>query len=547
MKNGKRSIAILICLIMCAALLAACGDKGNTATSPSTSNSPEVSSAVSDSPVNTPSTNTPQQDGSVKYADHLEIIMDSTVAPILNPLSAAGSGNTCNWSYRMMYDTLFEFNVEDGSYMPMLATSCETEDYQTFIVKLRDDVYFHSGDKFTADDVVYTAIQGRDAKGAPCYDYWVEIEEVKAIDDTTVEFKLFNANMDFQYGISLSYMAIVNGRSIEKDEIKGYWDGTGAYKIADFSMNDFVAFERNDDYWGELPITKTMTWRNVPEISTRAIMMQSGEGQLCFEVSEGDLTRFMADKDNYVVFPVTINNPTSLHLNQSFPLTNDPDFRMAIAHAIDKPEIALFAGGELAKTPPDDAVWGLYTKWRNTDIEVAEYNLEKAKEYLEKSSYKGETIELTTALTYNIKAAETLQEQLAKIGITITINQMDQPSFTSYTVWSDNKAHMSVWSNLLGAIPVAYRNNFYPGSVHNRSMLVDDELTELFDKVSSVYDEAERESIYKRMQEIVADHNNCIALFYRTNAVVAAKGVDGCRLYFNTLYDMRYTYQVLDS
>ena len=39
-----------------------------------------------------------------------------------------------------------------------------------------------------------------------------------------------------------------------EDPDKGVWIGTGPWKIVDFSSNDYVKLERNEDYFGEMPV-----------------------------------------------------------------------------------------------------------------------------------------------------------------------------------------------------------------------------------------------------------------------------------------------------
>src|SRR5215470_18471452 len=53
-------------------------------------------------------------------------------------------------------DTLVYRDPEDFKIKPQLAKSWKTPDDTTLEFELRDDVKFHNGDKFTADDVVYT-------------------------------------------------------------------------------------------------------------------------------------------------------------------------------------------------------------------------------------------------------------------------------------------------------------------------------------------------------------------------------------------------------
>jgi len=543
----KKAIAIVLGLVMCLSLLAACNNTtsdspGGSAPAPggSTNQTPGGSAPAPTTPgLEAP----PPEDPAVQFAEHIEVIIDATPISVLCPMAPAGTGMSTNWTYGMYYDTLVRYHETDG-IVPSLAHSWETSDSQTYTFHLRDDVYWHNGDKFTAHDVVYTWDAAVSSTGGfPCWDYWMRIESATALNDYTVQFVAKTVNVDFYYGMSLMYMGIVNERAINADPEKGWWIGTGAYKVVDFSSRDFVSLVRNDEYWGEIPITKSQNWRFIPEMTTRTIMIQNGEADICFELPEGDLDMFSNNPDFVFLLGGGLN-PFSLQLVQDVPIMRDPNFRQAVLHALDRDEVSLFANGALARFLTDGAVWGSTTPHRNTNIPLIQEDLAKAREFLDASSYNGEEIELTTALGYNIRAAEAVQQQLGRIGIKVAINQVDTAGFTSLTQWTDNKTQMVIWSNLLGASPFGFLNNFGPGAVHNRSKLVDDELGELLRNIPTITDEATRDAAWKRAQEIVFEYTTCIPLFHRSNAIVGRAGTGGLYLPASGLNDLRYLYIV---
>lgn len=533
---ARRIVVFIVILSLFAALLAGCG-------SSDTKTSPGDSTSQGSKPADTKPDASQKPEETKKYAEHIEAIGDSTPIAVINPFAAAGTGNSTNWVYGMIYDTLIKTD-EDGKVLPCLATSWETEDYKTYVFHLRDDVVWHNGEKFTANDVIYTWQKALSLGGGfPSWTYWNRIESATAIDDYTLELVAKDVNVDFYYGMGIMYMGIVNEKAVEADPEKGYWIGTGAYKIKDFSSKDFVAFERNDNYWGELPITKTQTWKFIPEMTTRTIMLQNGEADICFETSESDVSVF-SDNPDFKVHLVGNLNPFSLMLNQDDPLMADENFKNAVLYGLDREEIALFANGEVALQCPDGAVWQYGMRHRNTDIPLIKQDKEKAKEYLAASSYKGEEVVLTTAIDYNIRAAEAIQEQLAEIGIKISINQMDISGFTSATTWANNKTQMSIWCTLLGASPFGFINSFSKGGTHNRSKLQNAELQALLDKMYTIIDDNERDAAWKRAQEIVFEENCHIPLTYRYQAVIGRATVDGMVMPGNILYDLRYMYKL---
>ncbi len=70
--------------------------------------------------------------------------------------------------------------------------------------------------------------------------------------------------------------------------------GTGAYKITDFSSLDHVTFERTIITGAKKPITKTQTWRIVPEARPARLCCKPGQTDVIFAtLSESEVELFM--------------------------------------------------------------------------------------------------------------------------------------------------------------------------------------------------------------------------------------------------------------
>ena len=327
--------------------------------------------------------------------------------------------------------------------------------------------------------------------------------------------------------------------------MEGFWIGTGAYKIAEFSTSDYMKFERNEDYWGELPLTKTQTWKLVPEASARTVMLQNGSAQLG-GVTESDLAMFR-DDENYGIHTVIANNSMSLMLNMADPILGDLNFRKAVAHAINKDDIALFAMGSLGVPVTDGTIWGYETPYKNESIAPIMFDVDLAKEYLEASSYDGEEIELSI-MSSGDRLAQALQEQLGVIGIKIRINIMDVPSFMVYTSSTDNKAQMLTFFCMMSQNPVdTYRVNFYPLASNNKMNYNNSEVTELLDQAQSVLGEDAQKEFFYKMQEIVSADIPAIPLYWMVGAMVYAKGVGGVVTSASAHYDLRYLFMTIEG
>lgn len=478
----------------------------------------------------------------IVFADHIDCIIGDNVG-LINPHNPAGNGSSHNNTCRMIYDTLY-YNNPDGSSVPMLATGYDTDDYQTWIFHLRDDVFFHNGDKFTSKDVIFTWQHAKDAAGSIASSNWNYITEARAIDDYTVEFKTATPYGNLLFNIGISVSGIMNERAIEEDDVKGYYVGTGAYILDDFSPSDYIHFTRNENYWGELPPTKTQMWKLVTEASARTIMLQTGAAQIG-GVPEADLALFR-NNDNFRISTVLANNSLSLMFNLDDPLCSDLNFRMAVTYALKTDEIAVFAMGSLGVPVDNATIWGYEVPFMNKNLPKVGYDLNKAKEYLAASVYNGETIEFTiTSGSENMAAA--IQDQLADAGITITINPMDIPSFMVYTSATENHAQLFSYFAMFSQNPVdTYRVNFYPGASNNRTHYNNPVITEMIEQSASILGEdAQREHYYK-MQEIVTADRPCVPMYWMPSALVYQANLGGFITSASAQYDYRYMYLIVD-
>lgn len=209
MKKTKRIISLVLCLTLGLALLAGCGAK---ITQSSPTNTPSASGPPASPPPVVAAPSTPPPD--VEFVDHLTMISE-TIA-VIDPFNPAFTSAWTGVVSHMMYDALFYYTL-DNTYEPALAKSYETDDAKTWKFYLRDDVYFHNGEKFTAADVVWTMETAKNSPGTLIYDIAKQIESFNVINDYELEIILSEVNIDFIFNISQPTASIVNQKAYEDD------------------------------------------------------------------------------------------------------------------------------------------------------------------------------------------------------------------------------------------------------------------------------------------------------------------------------------------
>jgi len=549
MKNGRRILALLIALLMCLVLFAACGD--NSTPTPSGgggSGTPSAPSPSSPAPASPPAEIAPPiappSEPDIRFADEIIAISDGFAVTAINPLFPGAAMPPVFWSYNMIYDRLLRTN-DNGEQEPYLATEWNTNDFITFDLKLRNDVYFHNGEKFTARDVVWTILSSKEAPGSPSNSIWAFVKEAIAVDDYNVKLILNDINVDFWWHITRTETGILNEKAVTADPERGSWVGTGAYVLTEFVPMSHWYFDRNDNYWGAPPITKRITLLHIPERTTRAMMLLNGEAQIVFNLPAEAVDQF-DDNPDFTVYIHMRNTPGPIYFNMSHPICGDWNFRMAVGSAINRGEITTAVGGRfLLPEYETGGLWGLFTEFRNLDIPVLPEDVEAAKAYLAASPYKGETISLTGASPDHVRACEVIQMQLARIGISTEINAVENTAVPG--LHAEGKLEILVTGMNFPMSATAIRPILYPNLPTNRTNHNNPTVTEMLDRVAREPNRAEREKIYREIQAIVAEDPPYFNIWWNVVPNVSVNGVGGFTQPGDNSYDLRYMYWQLDD
>ena len=552
MKKMKRITAILLVLVICIAISACGGNQtaapatDNGGVAPSSANTPSGSSAPASQtppPIITQAVPEPAP-VNARFADNVSVIITTQISAV-NLYSPGGSNAACQYVYYMIYDRLLEY-LGEGEYGPALATSYETSDYKTFTFKLRDDVLFTNGDKFTAEDVINTIQLGKDTQGVLANDYWRAVDTATVLDEYTVQIVLSDVSVDFLYTITMPSAGIVDKKAIDADEETGMWVGTGLFTIETLAPADYITLVRNDNYWGEPAVSPSVTFRYVSDVTARSIMLQNGEITMCLEVAPEDRFFFM-DNDDFYVLPCVNNNIWYISFNMTDSITGDYNFRRAVAHAINREEMMIASMGDQGIPEEVGTIYGYATEFRNNDIPLLPYDLDLAKEYLAKSGYNGEEIEISFSVELISNAVEMLVYQLSQIGVPAKINKMDSAALSNYTFGAVNQSQIVVSTCSPALTPINYSSIVGGGGGLNRAAYNNPTVNEMLDRAPSIIDVKEREAVYYQIQELVSEDLPYLSTFYRVSYFICAKGLGGMVVHNDLYHDFRYVFQTLEG
>ncbi len=253
----------------------------------------------------------------------------------------------------MFQDTLVALDWDGKTPIPYLAKSWTiSEDGRTYTFKLRDDVSFCSGKKFTADDVVYSFKRLKDPAIKGPYAWRAgNIKELRATDPYTVEYELEEPFSELLLQLTMFTNVIHNKESVEalgKDYgIKGA-DGTGPWCFDHWQPRTEIVLKRHDAYkWGPSmyknkgPVKfEKLVIKIVPEDSSRVAAMMSGQ----FDITHQFPAQFITQAKAAPMLTVTPAKPNFQLLYYGFkitrPMVADARVREAMSIAINRAEIA---------------------------------------------------------------------------------------------------------------------------------------------------------------------------------------------------------------
>ena len=464
------------------------------------------------------------------------VIATSGETPSLSPTEHnAVAGDYMN---QLTYSMLFRTDM-DLKPQPHLVESYENVDESTWRFKIKEGVKFHNGDTMTADDVVASLQWAQGFAEVNLYNK--NFVSISKVDDMTVEIKtdgpdaMVLSNLCHHGNAIVPKKLIDEGHDFNEDPV-----GSGPYKLVEWKRGDSLTFEAFDDYFLGAPKIKNMTWKIIPEGSSRTIALEAGEIDFIVEVEAVDGDRLKENSD-LTVIDYNSTNESWLMLNNEKPGLDNQDVRHAINTAIDKESVVTVASNGMA-TP---AVSQMPMNFEGATEENADtYDVEKAKEWLDQSGVDPASINFSIICSDDGKkrAAEVIQANLKEIGINCEIESMDLATYLSATAEGDYTAAIGGYtsSDLLSYVVGVYHSSSINAS--NKTRLNDPEVDALIDQAKTTLDEEERvailEQLSAKLNEICSQAPLWQPLSMRAfNAGLQGVEVnDGGNLYFENVY-----------
>jgi peptide/nickel transport system substrate-binding protein len=356
-----------------------------------------------------------------------------------NPLFATSSVDTS--VSKLVFSGLFKVSPL-GEVVGDLATSYEVNDRgSVYTVKLKENVYWHDGEKFDAEDVVYTysAIQNP-ATRSPLRSSWSGVQ-VTLTDSYTVVFTLPNPFSSFPY-------ALVNGivpshilSGVENEDLRSSKFntiesiGTGAFKLSAIEVSgvqreerqERIALTRNDGYFGDLPGINSVVIRTYND--EESMILDFKDKVIQSMVGLTSISDKLLDEETVKLQQAPLTSSVMLFFNNSNEFLKDKILRQALTYATNTSALRSSIG--YSPVPADSPFLKNQFAY-NEEITQLPYDSEAAKAKFEEAGWlvgedgirqkDGKKLRLrlvSQSLSEYSAITQKLQEEWGKLGVSI--------------------------------------------------------------------------------------------------------------------------------
>lgn len=415
------------------------------------------------------------------------------------------NGTTRSNVFWSIYETLFDFD-DKHNMIPNLATGYTIVSDTEWDVKLYEKIYDAEGNHITADDVVFNVNWLIDGGNNIRYNIFDSIEK---IDDYTVRYHWKEkpaSSGDVEFPLCRTF--IFSKTAWENHNFTTDPVGTANFKVESFTPGSTLVLVANENYWADntdedvsqrAAYHKTnvsrIVFHTLSESSSAVVGLQMGDIDFCDYVPTAMLSNFQEGGQYAADYNVMTQQSSDYYymlpnMSDENPVTGaDLNLRLAVYYALDNEMISAVMGNSNVplKALGTDAYDDFETAWEDEPTYMNTCDMEKAKEYLAKSSYNGEELVLIGLSNEECKNALTMiQSQMIELGLNVKIqvyeknfllNTLEEKTGWDFYVASTGGATLAgSWERMISQ---SENDGWTAG------WLKDDHLEELFDIASA--------------------------------------------------------------
>ena len=432
----------------------------------------------------------------------------------------------------LIFSNLVKIAPDEKTILPDLASKWTiSKDATEFTFELNKNVKWSDGQKFDANDVIFT-IAMRCRYGAAGYEgyqatQWDLVQGCKdlngktdgtpsgltKVDDYTVKIKLIQSNSQFVRLITDAVYSIIPQHVNDGLELKEYKVsdfvvaepiGTGPYILKTFKRNQYMEFDANPNYFRGKPSIDKIFWLINVKPTNVLPLLQKGDLDLAIDIDVNledqvsKLTNYNTKWNNTVAgqfFQFHVNNP----------MVQDKRVRQAVWYAVDRRSILknLFGGhGEIR--------W-MFSGFDQDagNLDKYEYNPTKAKDLIKASGIdtSKDFVIMYSPLTDPAwpKIVPVIKEQLEAVGLKVRLDPVDQAAWVAKQKEKDGSYALTLNSGGSLGLGVSRSAQYFNCKSPLNSWYANCALDQLYLDYLAETDPAEQNKIEGKIADIVND------------------------------------------
>lgn len=318
----------------------------------------------------------------------------------INPIYSSANDVDADMA-SLIYSGLMKYD-SNLQLVPDLAKEYEvSSDALTYTFYLKDNVKWHDGTDFNAEDIVFTIemIQNPIYKSPLAYSF--QNVQAERVEDYVVKFILKEPYAPFLSVLTTGILpehiwSNINPTNAFLTDLNLQPIGTGIYKFDSFIKDRYGNIQKytlktNNQYYSDLPFIDTINFKFYPDFSSATVALNSKEieGISFLPVYYEQQVKSLK---NLALHEFYLPQYSAIFFNESNnSILKDVNVRKALAYAINRDQIAadtLMGKSRVINSPILPEAVGY-----NPDIEKYNYDLRKASDILEEQGWKFEEVE----------------------------------------------------------------------------------------------------------------------------------------------------------
>jgi peptide/nickel transport system substrate-binding protein len=425
-------------------------------------------------------------------------------------------------------------------------------DAQTYNFQIRSGVTFHDGRALTARDVKYTYDSIMDRRNrSPKRGPLRVLKSVEQLGTQQIRFHLSEPHAPFLEHCTIGIVPVENG-TLGENGSNHVPPGSGPFALAGINPGDKVYLKANSSYWEGKPRLAGVAFQIVPDAIVRVLEFKKGTIQLLQNDIEPDTLPWLEKNTDAVVETNPGTTFQYIGINLTHPILKHREVRQALAHAIDRDGIIRHILKDQAT-----AANGLLSplNWAHDDsVPHWPFDPAKAQRLLDQAGYPDPDGEgprprfklsfKTTNIDLRRRIAETLKEQLSRVGVELEVRSYEWGTFYSDIKKGNFHLYSLAWVGI--ADPDAYYNIFHSLSVppngDNRGGYKNPSVDHLLEHGRRESDSGQRKALYHQVQQIIHEDLPYIPLWWVKNVVARKPNIVGFTPYPDgDLFSLRHT------